>query len=60
MYSSPPLTSTSIQSLTLILGGMPIRPGTVSIREGSFLTAADTFDVRVFGRGGHDSSSHTT
>ncbi|KAK5798396.1 hypothetical protein VI817_004686 [Penicillium citrinum] len=39
---------------------MPMRAGTVSIREGPFLTAADTFDVRVFGRGDHGSSPHTT
>lgn len=39
---------------------MPMRAGTISIREGPFLTAADTFDIRVFGRGGHGSSPHTT
>ncbi|KAJ5984245.1 hypothetical protein N7481_006344 [Penicillium waksmanii] len=39
---------------------MRMRAGTVSIREGAFLTAADAFDVRVFGRGGHGSSPQTT
>lgn len=39
---------------------MRMRAGTVSIREGPFLTAADAFDVRVFGRGGHGSSPQTS
>lgn len=33
-----------------------MRAGTVNVRAGRLLTAADTFDVRVFGRGGHGSS----
>ncbi|KAI9925235.1 hypothetical protein MW887_006156 [Aspergillus wentii] len=36
-----------------------MREGTVSIRSGPLLTAADSFDVRVFGRGGHGSAPHT-
>lgn len=39
---------------------MRMRAGTVSIREGAFLTAADAFDVRVFGRGGHGSAPQTS
>ncbi|KAJ5098167.1 hypothetical protein N7532_005168 [Penicillium argentinense] len=39
---------------------MRMRAGTVHLRAGRFLTAADAFDVRVFGRGGHGSSPQTT
>lgn len=39
---------------------MRMRAGTVNLRSGPFLTAADSFDVRVFGRGGHGSAPHTT
>ncbi|KAJ5773048.1 Amidohydrolase [Penicillium paradoxum] len=37
-----------------------MRAGTINLRAGPFLTAADSFDVRVFGRGGHGSAPHTT
>ncbi|KAJ5467086.1 hypothetical protein N7475_004838 [Penicillium sp. IBT 31633x] len=37
-----------------------MRAGTVSLRAGPLLTAADSFAVRVFGRGGHGSAPHTT
>ncbi|KAJ5129442.1 Amidohydrolase [Penicillium bovifimosum] len=37
-----------------------MRAGTLSLRAGPLLTAADAFDVRVFGRGGHGSAPHTT
>ncbi|OQE46758.1 hypothetical protein PENCOP_c001G01513 [Penicillium coprophilum] len=39
---------------------MRMRAGTVNLRAGPLLTAADAFDVRVFGRGGHGSAPHTT
>lgn len=39
---------------------MRMRAGTVNIRHGRLLTAADAFDVRVFGRGGHGSAPQTT
>ncbi|PYH89698.1 zinc metallopeptidase [Aspergillus ellipticus CBS 707.79] len=35
---------------------MPMRAGTVSIRSGRLLTAADAFNVRIFGKGGHGSA----
>lgn len=35
------------------------RAGTVTVRPGRLLTAADAFDVRVYGRGGHGSAPHT-
>ncbi|RAL06838.1 putative zinc metallopeptidase [Aspergillus homomorphus CBS 101889] len=38
---------------------MRMKTGTVSVRAGRFLTAADAFDVRIFGRGGHGSAPHT-
>ncbi|PYI27972.1 peptidase family M20/M25/M40 protein [Aspergillus indologenus CBS 114.80] len=38
---------------------MRMRTGTVSVRAGRFLTAADAFDVRIPGRGGHGSAPHT-
>ncbi|PYI17209.1 putative zinc metallopeptidase [Aspergillus violaceofuscus CBS 115571] len=38
---------------------MRMRTGTVSVRAGRFLTAADAFDVRIHGRGGHGSAPHT-
>ncbi|KAJ5688774.1 Zinc metallopeptidase [Penicillium macrosclerotiorum] len=37
-----------------------MRTGTVGLRAGALLTAADSFDVRVFGRGGHGSAPQTT
>lgn len=39
---------------------MCMRAGTVNLRAGRLLTAADAFDVRVFGRGGHGSAPQTT
>ncbi|KAJ5383581.1 Amidohydrolase [Penicillium concentricum] len=39
---------------------MRMRAGTVNLRAGPLLTAADAFEVRVFGRGGHGSAPHTT
>ncbi|EAU33238.1 hypothetical protein ATEG_06694 [Aspergillus terreus NIH2624] len=39
---------------------MRMRTGTVSIRSGRLLTAADAFDVRVYGQGGHGSAPQTT
>lgn len=36
-----------------------MRAGTINIRPGRFMTAADSFDVRIFGRGGHGSAPHT-
>ncbi|KAF7595086.1 hypothetical protein BBP40_007290 [Aspergillus hancockii] len=38
---------------------MRLKTGTVSIRSGRLLTAADAFDVRIYGRGGHGSAPHT-
>ncbi|KAJ5290866.1 Zinc metallopeptidase [Penicillium angulare] len=35
---------------------MRMRAGNVNLRAGRLLTAADSFDVRIFGRGGHGSS----
>jgi amidohydrolase len=37
-----------------------MRAGSVNLRAGPLLTAADAFDVRVFGRGGHGSAPQTT
>lgn len=37
-----------------------MRAGTVSVKPGPLLTAADAFDVRIFGRGGHGSAPQTT
>lgn len=37
-----------------------MRAGSVSVKSGRLLTAADTFDVRIYGRGGHGSAPHTT
>ncbi|KAJ5168558.1 uncharacterized protein N7482_004152 [Penicillium canariense] len=39
---------------------MRMRAGTVNLRAGPLLTAADAFDVRIFGRGGHGSAPQTT
>lgn len=39
---------------------MRMKTGTVSIRSGRLLTAADAFDVRIYGRGGHGSAPQTT
>lgn len=39
---------------------MRIKAGTVCLKAGSLLTAADSFDVRIFGRGGHGSAPQTT
>lgn len=36
-----------------------MRAGTVGLRVGALLTAADALDVRIFGRGGHGSAPHT-
>lgn len=38
---------------------MKMKTGTVSIRSGRLLTAADSFDVRIYGRGGHGSAPQT-
>ena len=38
----------------------PLKTGVVAIRSGPVLTAADSFDVRVFGRGGHGSQPQNT
>ncbi|PLB55293.1 putative zinc metallopeptidase [Aspergillus steynii IBT 23096] len=35
------------------------RSGTVTVRPGRLLTAADAFDVRIYGRGGHGSAPQT-
>ncbi|KAJ5105782.1 Amidohydrolase [Penicillium alfredii] len=37
-----------------------MRAGTVHLRAGPLLTAADAFDVRIFGRGGHGSAPQAT
>ncbi|KAJ5785302.1 Amidohydrolase [Penicillium pulvis] len=37
-----------------------MRAGTVNLRAGRLLTAADAFEVRIFGRGGHGSAPQTT
>ncbi|CAG8203330.1 unnamed protein product [Penicillium olsonii] len=37
-----------------------MRAGTVNLRAGPLLTAADAYDVRVYGRGGHGSAPQTT
>lgn len=37
-----------------------MRAGTVNLHAGPLLTAADAFDVRIFGRGGHGSAPQTT
>jgi amidohydrolase len=39
---------------------MRMRAGTVNIQPGPLLTAADAFDIRIFGRGGHGSAPQTT
>lgn len=39
---------------------MRMRAGTVNLHAGPLLTAADAYDVRVFGRGGHGSAPQTT
>lgn len=36
-----------------------MRAGAVNVRAGRLLTAADAFDVRIFGRGDHGSAPHT-
>ncbi|KAJ5688897.1 hypothetical protein N7462_003289 [Penicillium macrosclerotiorum] len=37
---------------------MCMRAGQVSVRSGHLLTAADSFEVRITGRGGHSSAPH--
>ncbi|KAJ5672021.1 Amidohydrolase [Penicillium longicatenatum] len=37
-----------------------MRAGTVNLRAGRLLTAADAFEVTIFGRGGHGSAPQTT
>ncbi|CAI7670554.1 unnamed protein product [Penicillium bialowiezense] len=37
-----------------------MRAGTVNLHAGPLLTAADAYDVRVYGRGGHGSAPQTT
>ncbi|CAG8420263.1 unnamed protein product [Penicillium salamii] len=37
-----------------------MRAGSVNLRAGPLLTAADAYDVRVYGRGGHGSAPQTT
>lgn len=46
----------------IVLGGhvMPMRAGTVGIREGPFNSASESFRVTLYGRGGHGSRPHTT
>lgn len=39
---------------------MRMRAGSVNLRPGRLLTAADVFDVRIFGRGGHGSAPQAT
>ncbi|KAJ5702225.1 Zinc metallopeptidase [Penicillium malachiteum] len=39
---------------------MSLRAGNLNIRAGRLLTAADSFDIRVHGRGGHGSAPQTT
>ncbi|KAH8650848.1 hypothetical protein BGZ60DRAFT_388540 [Tricladium varicosporioides] len=39
---------------------MPLAAGTVGTRVGSFASAADSFKVTVYGRGGHASQPHVT
>ncbi|KAJ5179291.1 hypothetical protein N7492_002501 [Penicillium capsulatum] len=39
---------------------MRMRAGTVNLRPGRLMTAADAFDVRIFGRGGHGSAPQST
>ncbi len=39
---------------------MQMRAGTVNLQSVSFLTAADAFDVHIFGRGGNGSAPQTT
>ncbi|KAJ6008475.1 Zinc metallopeptidase [Penicillium herquei] len=39
---------------------MCLRAGNLNIRSGRLLTAADAFDIRVHGRGGHGSAPQTT
>jgi amidohydrolase len=39
---------------------MPYETGTVGTRVGSFASAADSFRVTVYGRGGHSSQPHRT
>ncbi|KAJ5380577.1 Amidohydrolase [Penicillium cataractarum] len=39
---------------------MRMRAGTVNIQSGPLLTAADAFDIRIFGRGGHGSAPQNT
>ncbi|EPE32823.1 Zn-dependent exopeptidase [Glarea lozoyensis ATCC 20868] len=39
---------------------MPLASGTVGTRVGSFASAADSFRVTVYGRGGHASQPHMT
>ena len=39
---------------------MRMKAGTVCLKADSLLTAADSFDVRIFGRGGHGSAPQTT
>lgn len=39
---------------------MPLRAGTVGTRVGAFASAADSFKVTVYGRGGHASQPHLT
>ena len=38
---------------------MRMKTGTVSIRSGRLLTAADSINIRIFGRGGHGSAPQT-
>jgi len=39
---------------------MPFATGTVGTKSGSFMSAADSFRVTVYGRGGHASQPHRT
>ena len=39
---------------------LPMKAGTISLKSGTLLTAADAFDVRIYGRGGHGSAPQTT
>jgi amidohydrolase len=39
---------------------MRMRAGTINIQSGPLLTAADAFDIRIYGRGGHGSAPQST
>ncbi|KAJ5928323.1 Amidohydrolase [Penicillium verhagenii] len=55
LYAKVPLPD-----LVLAQHVMRMRAGSVNVRAGRLLTAADAFEVRIFGRGGHGSAPQTT